>query len=140
MWWILAIIAILLIGYWYWCQIDISGFWIAPTDFLKDAELDMFAFYISGGKGYILVSSCGKILINDNTDIRIKWGKCENGEYHGDIIFSLIDTTFFPSCQKIIYNPCGKITLYKDDTMYAVLYKDPVLTELAHSRNTDLLQ
>ncbi len=127
----------------------LGGFWEADSSFCKESGLDMFCLYMDGNYNifgtrgcYILATRDGEVIINTSSiaTMTFNWFSAENiylgfdGAKYLDIHFEELDEDIvevFPKYQKIRFYPiCNKIVLYKDDTITAVLYKNPVNTEL----------
>jgi hypothetical protein len=125
----------------------LTGFWEADSSFLSDSGLESLSIYFGEKKrdgsrsGYVLIKKDCDMLVNDPTKINIteKWkSSCDyksvnNNAYKNlDIEFKNINNPNFPSIQSMKFYPTvGKIILYKKDIIYAVLYKNSVLSELS---------
>ncbi len=127
----------------------LSGFWEASTSFCEESGLDMFCLYLDGDYDmfgsracYILASQDGAIVLNEPTvaDISFQWIAPSNvylgidAPKYFTISFKNISSDavdIFPRYQQIRFYPvCNKLVLYYDDTITAVLYKNPINTEL----------
>jgi hypothetical protein len=121
----------------------LTGFWEADKSFCNESGLSMFSIYMgdSDFRGarpcYVLaVQDDDTIILNEPTTIT--FSKSWSGilsqnlnpvEYN--ISFSDIKSEFFPPQQQMSYYvTTSKIILYKKDVVFAVLYKNPVLSEL----------
>ncbi len=124
----------------------LSGFWEASSDFCDDAGIDMLCIYFdeetyTNRACYILMKADDNIVINEPTLAKISfnwldyrnWTSFEDAKYL-TIKFQNISEDIeetFPKCQQMRFYPvCGKIVLYYNDTITAVLYKNPVNSEL----------
>ncbi len=127
----------------------LGGFWEADSSFCKETELDMFCVYFDVDVDYTNARACyvlalqeGKMIINDPAKVCISFDllNIENlipsahTPKHFDVHFHNLDENtleVFPEKQKLKFYPlCCKIVLYYDDVVTAVLYKNPVNTEL----------
>jgi hypothetical protein len=121
----------------------LTGFWEADKSFCREAGLSMFSIYMgdsdfSGVRPcYVLaVQDDDTIILNEPTTISLSkpWFgifsySLDPIEYN--IAFTDIKSEFFPDVQQMSYYVMSnKIILYKKDTVFAVLYKNPVLSEL----------
>lgn len=127
----------------------LSGFWEADVSFCEESGLDLFCLYLDedydmfGSRAcYILASQDNTIVLNEPTvaNITFSWFTLSNF-YPGMDAAKYFNVSFksiskeaedtFPKYQKIRFYPiCNKIVLYYDNTITAVLYKNPVNTEL----------
>lgn len=127
----------------------INGFWEADRSFCNDSDIDMFCLYLDNDvdyKGsracYILTKKDGQMVINQPTIATIKmkifnsynWTFSANTPKYFNIDFKDIDEDcidIFPQSQNVRFYPaCNKIVMYYNDTVTAVLYKNPIYTEL----------
>jgi hypothetical protein len=121
----------------------LTGFWEADKNFCKESGLSMFSVYMGNANFsgvrpcYILaIQDDDTIILNEPTTITFtkSWGgmlsqNLDPIEYN--ISFADIKSEFFPQQQQMsYYATTSKIILYKKDTVFAVLYKNPVLSEL----------
>ena len=124
----------------------ITGFWKADADFCNNAELELFLVYFGEGSsissnrpGYIIAQNSTGLIMNNPVNFSlsgghsIKPGLSKYREYK--VYIDWIDEEgyddYFPSEQILTYYPdCGKIVFSKDDTVYAVLYKDHVISDI----------
>jgi hypothetical protein len=120
-----------------------TGFWEADKSFCNESGLSMFSIYM-GDQDYSGVRPCyvlaiqddDTIILNEPTTITISkpWSgilsqNLDPIEYN--VSFADIKSEFFPRDQQMSYYvTSNKITLYKKDTVFAVLYKNPVLSEI----------
>ncbi len=153
----LAIIIILVI-YIFYCNYStnyreystmnklINGFYEADTSFCEESGLDMFCLYLDedidyyGNRAcYILAKQDGEIILNEPTVANLRYtpGMFDNdisSPKYFDIEFKDLSEECeddFPKNQKIRFYPTiGKIVMFYEDTITAVLYKNPVNTEL----------
>jgi hypothetical protein len=147
---IIVIILIILIVYLYLQQNTvydklIGGFYESDESFCKESGLDMFCMYIEDNtisderSGYILAYKDNEIILNEPVVIKLTRhisGNTQDVIYY-DVDFiglsdDVIDT--FPNYQIIKFFPSiGKIIIYYDETVTAVLYKNSVNTELKYT-------
>ena len=123
----------------------LSGFWRADADFCNQANLTSFILYIGDGmtkkRGYLLITNHDGIVINSAVDLEISNILCIRpyirDEINLNVNFKWLcgDDDYeaiFPSMQNIKYNPKkGKIILMDQETVYAVLYKDNIMTDIS---------
>ncbi len=132
----------------------LCGFWEADRSFCEESELDMFCLYFSkdyniiGNRPcYVLAMQNNELILNEPTiaSVSLQWNKWNNYDAginspkYFNITFKNIspeNIKVFPKHQQIRFYPiCGKIVLFYDNTITAVLYKNPVNTELNSSAN-----
>lgn len=121
----------------------ITGFWEADKSFCNESGLSMFSIYIGerdyrGGRPcYVLaIQDDDTIILNEPTTITLSkpWlgilsHNLDPIEYN--VSFADVKSEFFPRDQQMSYYVAtNKIILYKKDTVFAVLYKNPVLSEI----------
>jgi hypothetical protein len=121
----------------------LTGFWEADKSFCDESGLSMFSIYIGDSENsctrtcYVLaIQDDDTIILNEPSTITYfkPWSGLLSSnldpiEYN--VSFSDIKSEFFPSHQKMSYYvTTSKIILYKKDIVFAVLYKNPVLSEL----------
>lgn len=120
----------------------LTGFWQCSADFLRDSGLSSFLLYLAPPKWngvrpcYILAECGSDLVINEPASVSLTqtWG-AENwslgfGSRTYAAIFTDLETQEFPHTQTLVLHPkSGKIILSKDDTVYAVMYKDCASTE-----------
>jgi hypothetical protein len=127
----------------------ITGFWEADKSFCNESGLSMFSIYM-GKQDYSGVRPCYVLAIQDDDTIilneptTITLSKPWSGilsqtldpiEYN--VSFADIKSEFFPRDQQMSYYVAtNKIILYKKDTVFAVLYKNPVLSEISKIKNS----
>lgn len=124
----------------------VNGFYEADTSFCEESGLDMFCLYLDedvdyyGDRAcYILAKQDNEIIINEPIIANIRYEPklfdydISSPKYF-NIEFKDLSDDFeedFPKNQKIRFYPTiGKIVLFYEDTITAVLYKNPVNTEL----------
>lgn len=127
----------------------LSGFWEADSSFCEESGLDLFCIYLdedydSMGKRacYILASQDDAVILNEPTTatISLQWARLNNYSMslHDPKYFTISfkeisddGVDIFPKHQQMRFYPiCNKIVLFYDDTITAVLYKNPINTEL----------
>jgi hypothetical protein len=120
-----------------------TGFWEADKSFCNESGLSMFSIYI-GEQDYRDVRPCyvlaiqddDTIILNEPTTIILSkpWSgilshNLDPIEYN--VSFADIKSDFFPRDQQMSYYVAtNKLILYKKDTVFAVLYKNPILSEI----------
>jgi hypothetical protein len=119
----------------------IPGFWEADSSFCSEASLKAMSIFI-GDEDLFGERPCYILVIGDDDDIivnepaSVKITAIDNNidPRHCCATFTKLEkeaTKNFPVDQKIDhFIKCNKMILYKDDTVFAVLYKNPVLSEL----------
>jgi hypothetical protein len=124
----------------------IDGFYDAEQSFCDEAELDIFCLYIDNDSTsdnshacYILMMCNGVYLINEPSIMKINgyfsniFAGYSDPKYY-DVEFSELSEateSIFPSKQTMRFYPqFGKIVLYSEDTITAVMYKNNVNSEL----------
>jgi hypothetical protein len=123
-------------------NILLSGFWSANASFCQDADLQWFVMYLGDDTGYIRHIRNGYICAaNDegiiiNNPVTIKFGpsmtfrpgmsqcKIYNISIEWDTEDLDIEDVFPSELQLAYYPKYGKIVMYKDDTVKAILWKD----------------
>lgn len=127
----------------------LSGFWEADSNFCNESGLDTFCFYLDedyntvGQRAcYVLAMRDNAIVLNEPTVARISlqymrannWKTSLSSPKYLNIEFKNIqeeNESVFPKKQEMRFYPiCNKIVLFYDDVITAVLYKNPVNTEL----------
>jgi hypothetical protein len=127
----------------------LAGFWESDKSFCEESGLDMFCLYfdedynMSGGRAcYVLASQNNEVILNEPTvaEISLQIFRIENWTFgvkspkYFNINFQNISDDaeeIFPKTQQMRFYPvCNKIVLFYDDTITAVLYKNPINTEL----------
>jgi len=152
---IIIVICIYLIYIWLKPSIYdqlLNGFYEADPDFCEEAGLDMFCLYLNndvnilGARScYILASKDDEIIINEPTTAHItsqwtwSWFSDPTKPKYFNVKFDFdIDSDIFPNEQCIRFYPdIGKLVLYTDDTITAVLYKNGAYSELKHCSDKD---
>jgi len=120
----------------------IGGFYEADDEYLEEAGIDNFSIYIDDCTSnerscYILMSSGATTVINEPTIAKLSqhfhWSSDLSKPVYFDVEFDMSDEVVnsFPNKQQIKFYPnTGKMVLFNDETIYAVLYKNAVLSEL----------
>jgi hypothetical protein len=121
----------------------LHGFWESSNEFNRESGLHMFTFYI-GDKfdgiypAYLLMIESGEdqtLLINEPTSFKLtdtffnmfSRTDCKNVS----IKFNNLETTLIPNSMTMKFYPqTGKILLLDTHKIYAVFYKNSVLSEL----------
>ena len=125
----------------------LQGFWESNSEFNKEAGLDTFTFYI-GDKcsnnypSYLLMIESGAeqtILINEPTTFTIN-DSFMNFSYDDcrefKIKFNNLETQLLPSVLTMKFYPhTCKIVLYNHKKIYAVFFKNLVLSEMERIKN-----
>jgi hypothetical protein len=123
----------------------INGFWKADPEFCQEAGLDLFLVYFGEGSylnnkrpGYIVVKNEEGLIINNPVNFHMSGGysikpgisSCREYTLNIDWLDEPGYEDFFPSEQLLTYYPdCGKVVLSLDDQVYAVLYKDYIISD-----------
>jgi hypothetical protein len=126
----------------------LSGFWEADRTFCEESGLDLFSMYIDddydfmGNRAcYILASHNNTVVLNEPTNTCISLHSTNINNWCGikapkyfSIEFENISEEaeeIFPKKQSLRFYPiCNKIVLYFNTTITAVLYKNPVNSEM----------
>lgn len=115
------------------------GFYTGDDTFMQEAGLSNIILYLDNKTGHIfLQKSSGDILLNDtfNWHISNNFSKNMNSDLNKKRIYKITfkdldNTDLFPSNQTLEFYPLvGKIILQKNNTVFAVLYKDSVASEV----------
>ena len=128
-----------------------SGFYESDNEFNKESGISFFSFYV-GNKindkynGYLLMVDENKELSNVLINENVKFNLCsdlnhnvndllnKNRNLKFKIQFYNLETTLFPSTMYMDFYPItNKIVLYQKEDIhkiYAVFYKNPVLSEI----------
>ena len=133
----------------------LGGFWEADDSFCEEAGLDSFTIcfdkdHVGGYRGcYILAVQDNEPVLNIPAKARVRehiwcrknWCKSLDDEpRYYSIRFDGIteeDAETFPKQQDMRYYPVtGKLVLYTKNTITAVLYKNPINTELQQKQET----
>jgi hypothetical protein len=123
----------------------LTGFWEADKSFCDESGLSMFSIYM-GDSDFYGVRSCyilaiqddDIIILNEPTTITFSTPWCNLLSHNLDpveynVSFADVKSEFFPQQQQMSYYvTTSKIILYKKDMVFAVLYKNPVLSELSN--------
>jgi hypothetical protein len=144
-----SIVVIILIFFSYRCGQNraemglLQGFWESNSEFNKESGLQMFTFYIGDkydGKypAYLLMVEAGDdqtILINEPTSFTIAepymntLSRDDCNEMY--LRFSNLETSLLPSIMTMKFYPqTGKLVLCDHKKIYAVFFKNPVLSEM----------
>jgi len=142
---ILFLTVIYAFGHRYTERSLLTGFWHADPSFCEDAGIDSLVFYFgepnfTGSKlsGYVLMTSEDGILINNPVDFTLSSGYSvapyvKKEKTHTLTIdwFESEGYDFFPSVQTMTFYPeLGKIILYDRDQVYAILYKNNIMSDV----------
>jgi hypothetical protein len=142
---VIVVLGLLLMSYSYGtksCELSlIRGFWEADRSFCDEAGLQLFSMYIGRRKSgvypcyLLMVDTDDTILINEAACFSLKepitnmvsTDDCR--EFYAD--FTNLETDLMP-CRVILkyYPSTGKIVFSDNDKIYAVLFKNPVLSEM----------
>jgi hypothetical protein len=124
----------------------LQGFWESNSEFNKEAGLDTFTFYI-GDKysnkypSYLLMVESGAeqtILINEPTTFTLNesFMNFSNDYREFKIKFNNLETQLLPSTLTMKFYPhTSKIVLYDQKKIYAVFFKNLVLSEMERIKN-----
>jgi hypothetical protein len=126
----------------------ISGFWEADARFCQEAGLDRLVVYFAcetdwaGCRGsYLLATSGSDYILNEPVIMSASaqmfaaanWSTGRSPK-HFNVHFKGLSKEaqdIFPAHQNMVFDPvCCKLTMYKGSTITAVLYKDPMNTEI----------
>lgn len=117
----------------------LAGFWSGDSDFCSEAGLNMMCLYMDevvGNKcaGYILAQNTeDDIVLNTPFEATISSPSSDNSFTIKFTCHDDIDETLWSPIQTASLQPfIGKLVLYKEDTVYAVLRKDSKNTELGY--------
>ena len=137
----------------------LSGFYETTNDFNKESGLSIFSLYISEISKFCYIqnklSYSGYLLMmdsNNNISINEKVEFCLyshmkhnindlisiNRNMKFTIIFNNLETDLIPRIMLVDFYPItNKLVFYKDDKIYAVFFKNPVLSELEQISKED---
>jgi hypothetical protein len=138
---------ILLMIIWLNLKEEVSGFWIASKDFCDESGIDYFCLFLdergwfsSIYKGYIFAQKNKEMWINQPCNAKVKWSILKISNWHkGDYHFAKKSGTVklltsekddyliggnVPNKLNFTYYPYGELVLYKDDTVYMILYRN----------------
>jgi hypothetical protein len=120
-----------------------SGFWESSREFNEESGLQMFTFYIGEKRdgeypSYLLMIEAGdeqNILINEPTSFKItesyKNRFYRNGFKQFYLKFNNLESSLIPSVVSMKFYPqTCKIVISDSTQIYAVFFKNPVLSEL----------
>lgn len=116
----------------------LHGFYIGDSSFIAEAGLSNLMLYLDNKTGHIfLQKSGGEIMLNDTFDWNISSDISQNlnADINEKRIFTIyfkeIESDAFPTKQTLEFYPAvGKIILRQKNTVFAVLYKDSVASEI----------
>lgn len=118
---------------------NLKGFWSTPEDFNKEADISSFSLYIGDKRNNVYVGYLLMIGDNNNIIINEPIEFCLNNTPQNimsrDKIFTLVftdkETKLLPSVLTFKYScTSGKITLCDSKKVYAIFFKNNVVTEL----------
>ena len=143
----LVILIVILVGmssYVYGCRTTemshLKGFWETNNEFNEEAGLHLFSMYIGdntwkGYQSYLLMIEDEEdktILVNEPVEFQLRY-RCssEGGECREfDVVFKDLETELMPKKMSMKYYPSTcKIVLCDGGKVYAVFFKNPVLSE-----------
>lgn len=123
----------------------LHGFWEANSEFNKEAGLQMFTFYIGKKcdnkyQAYLLMVESGddqNLLMNEPVSFKLLESYMDiisNSDCREMILkFSDLETTLIPNILTMRFYPkTSKIVLSDNKKIYAVFFKNPVLSEMEH--------
>jgi hypothetical protein len=124
----------------------IQGFWESNQEFNKEAGLDSFTFYIGNKKydkypAYLLMIESGEsqtLLINEPTSFTLKESIMNvSSDYREFYIkFNNLETQLLPNVLTMKFYPhTCKIVLLDHKKIYAVFFKNLVLSEMERIKN-----
>ncbi len=128
----------------------LTGYWEANDEFLEKNNISKFAMAIGPNENskrivYIVIQDLnGKILINDKNEMMLtsKWASLSPfGVCNKKVKYSVkldTDSSIIPEKLDMIYDiTSGFISLYNQDTIYAELYKNNMLSDLDIEHDND---
>lgn len=133
----------------------ITGFWRADPEFCQESGIELFLVYFGEGSyvsnkrsGYIIVKNDDGLIINNPVEFCMYGGYSVNPglSKHREFVLNIdwLDEEgyeFFPSEQLLTYYPdCGKLVLSLEDKVYAVLYKDYIISDVARRMPNEVIQ
>ena len=123
----------------------LHGFWESNSEFNKEAGLQMFTFYIGAKsdnkyQAYLLMVESGdeqNLLINEPVSFKLLESYIDiisNNECREMVLkFSNLENTLIPNVVTMRFYPrTCKIVLSDHKKIYAVFFKNPVLSEMEH--------
>lgn len=122
----------------------LSGYWEANDEFLDKNDISKFAMAIGSNDSSVLhnnrniyivmLDRNGDILINENSNMKLTSNWSNINPFNKKIKYKVkldIPSDVIPSDLNMIYEPTsGFISLYDDDTIYAELYRNNILSDL----------
>lgn len=150
------IIVIILLFLWFMSSVKegfssdiLTGYWEANDEFLEKNNISKFAMAIGPNENskravYIVIQDLNEnILINDSNKMKLTstWSSLSPfGVYNTKVKYSvkLTSSSIIPEKLDMIYDvTSGFISLYDQDTIYAELYKNNMLSDLDIERDDD---
>lgn len=131
------LILVIFIAIWFYnskyLEKSISGLWVAPDGFSKEAKLDEMLVYIGdktsdGFKAFMLLTHEGEVLLSKNVFLKFAFPFCVFGAFSSPLKISgeNIEKHIPESMNMELDLKTGKMSWYDGDELYAVLYKDVV--------------
>lgn len=125
----------------------LKGFWRATDHFCAEAELELFILYIGDNSSYlgncrpsfILAANESGIILNNPIDIDFGYSlqlvpcmaSCKKYNASIDWHDEPPEDDAFPTDLQIAFYPAyGKLVLYKDDSVLAILWKDQEMSAM----------
>ena len=106
---------------------SLDGFWEAPSSFCLSSGLKVLYLCIEGTSGYVFALNDSGVLVNQPIDLEWNWNwsptKFTNSETKGTLTLSE-ELSIWPSVLKVTYKE-GRLMFTAEDTIYAVLHKNP---------------
>lgn len=122
----------------------LGGFWETNAEFNLESGLSAFTFYIGDKRNgeyssYLLMMKDDTILINEPLVFTITGRYDMFKDYREFILrFKKLESDILPSIMKMRFYPQnGKILLLDHDKIYAMFFKNPVLSELDRIKKCD---
>lgn len=130
----------------------LKGFWRADPDFCKIAQLEMFVLYLGDNSnylghtrnGYLLSANEHGIILNNpitasfSTTFNLLPGFATCKKYNLSIDWQENEpnNNAFPTDVQVAYYPKhGKLVMYDDDTVYAILWRDSQMSAMDTDEN-----
>ena len=127
-----------------------KGFWRADAQFCENAELSMFVLYLGDNTSwvgnsryaYLLAANPQGIIMNHPVQLTFSgsycvepyMSKCRNYNVSTEWLDNDVDEDIFPSNFQAAYYPAnGKLVLYSNDEVLAILWKDQQMSALGCS-------
>ena len=128
----------------------LKGFWRADAQFCENAELSMFVLYLGDNTSwlgniryaYLLASNPQGIILNHPVQLTFSGSyciepylsKCRNYNVAAEWLGEDVDEETFPSDFQAAYYPAnGKLVLYSNGEVLAILWKDQQMSALGCS-------